>query len=73
MTIRFDPSGDGHCLYTEDIDLREIGPLLIDRATNVEFSEAAQTWEVHDRSGEVLFSDPSRATCLEWERENLTA
>ena len=70
--LRFDPSGKIDGLYTEAIDLRELGPLEVVRATVIEFNPETQEWEVeHAASGEFLFSHPSRETCLGWERENL--
>ena len=37
--ITFNPDGNGHCLYTEVIDLKNIGTLEIKRATNIEFND----------------------------------
>ena len=36
--LTFDPSGNGHALYTELLDLSAIGPLEITRATTIEFT-----------------------------------
>jgi hypothetical protein len=38
------------------------------RATTIEFNNARQMWEVTDNEGEVMYADPSRQTCLEWEQ-----
>ena len=35
MTLIIDPAGQGHCLYTEDLDLRSLGPMHIARALGV--------------------------------------
>ena len=70
-TLRFDPTGTGHCLYTEAIDLAGIGRLHVRRATHVEFNNTRQAWEAHDLTGALLYSSPSRATCLDWERQFL--
>lgn len=72
-TLRFQPDGGRvNCLYTEAIDLRELGKLQLTRATDIRFSEASQQWEVHEAgSNRVLFSNPSRAECLAWEHRNL--
>ncbi len=71
-TLRFDPTGTIDCLYTEAIDLREIGKLRITRATDIRFNTASQEWDVHEYStGKVLFSNPSRTECLTWENQNL--
>ena len=66
----FAPGGEGRCLYTEAIDLAAIGPLRIRRATNIEFNEATQQWEVRDAGGALLHSDPSREACLIWEHRH---
>jgi hypothetical protein len=67
--ISFDQQGEGHCLYTEVIDLPSIGPLHVERATTIEFNEAGQVWEVR-RITKVLFSHRSRAACLAWEHQH---
>lgn len=70
--LRFDPSGRIDGLYTEAIDLRELGRLSVVRATLVEFNSASQEWEVKAAGdGMLLHSHPSRDACLRWEREQL--
>lgn len=71
VNIKFTADGVGECLYTDAIDLREIGILRIRRATSIEFDDTAQAWEVWDPYGRKLFSNPSRQNCLDWEHENL--
>ena len=71
-TIRFDRAGRGHCLYTEAVDLAAIGQLAIRRATHVEFNNSRQAWQVRDLDGSLLYSSPSRAACLDWERQFLS-
>jgi hypothetical protein len=71
-TLRFDPSGQVDCLYTEAIDLRTLGKLEITRATDIRFNEASQQWEVHATdTDQVIFSHTSRNECLVWENQNL--
>jgi hypothetical protein len=71
-TLRFNPGGSIDCLYTEAIDLRALGRLQVFRATDIRFSEKSQQWNVRcAATGKLLYSDPSRETCLQWERENL--
>ena len=69
FTLTFDSSGTGRGLYTEAIDLAAIGALEIHRATTIEFNNARQGWEVRDNGGGILFANPSRSACLEWEHE----
>ena len=71
IAITFTPDGNGHALYTEAIDLREIGPLAIRRATTIEFDNNSQYWRVRDPTGFPLFNSPSRDACLDWERQYL--
>jgi hypothetical protein len=70
-TIRFDQTGQGHCFYTEEVNLATIGQLEVHRATRVEFDNSRQLWQVKDLDGSLLYSSPSRTTCLDWEREFL--
>jgi hypothetical protein len=69
VVIRFDPQGNGHCLYTEAVDLHAIGPLQVARASNIEFNQAEQKWEVRDAERQLLCSSASRAICLAWEHQ----
>jgi hypothetical protein len=45
-TITFAPNGTARCLWAEAVLLQELGQLEIHRATNIEFNNAAQQWEV---------------------------
>ena len=58
-------------LYTEAIDLAAIGPLLIERASTVEFDNPAQVWRVFEPTGRCVHSSPSRQECLRWEEDHL--
>ena len=69
LAIKFDPTGRGHCLYTEVLDLTALGTLDIQRAATIEFHNGRQQWEVRDATGTVLHSDSSRAACLLWEQQ----
>jgi hypothetical protein len=70
-TISFTSDGTAHCLWTDAISLHDLGRLEITRASQIEFNDATQQWEVIDRRGRVRFFAKSRAACLEWEHENL--
>jgi hypothetical protein len=68
--ISFSPQGEGHCLYTEVIDLPSIGSLEIRRASTIEFNNEKQRWEVKSLKGRVFFFSKARTLCLTWEKEN---
>jgi hypothetical protein len=71
-TITFSSDGNGHCLYTESMDLKNIGTLEIQRATNIEFNDKNQCWEVRDaKDNGILYQDASREICIAWEHDNL--
>ncbi len=71
IQISFKPDGTAQCLWTEALPLHELGRLEIHRATNIEFNNADQKWEVIDRKGKVRFFAGSRSACLEWEQINI--
>ena len=70
-TISFNIDGTAQCLWTEALPLHEIGRLEITRASNLEFNNGTQQWEVKDMKGKVRFVAKSRSACLEWEQTNL--
>ena len=71
IQISFHTDGTALCLWTEAVPLHELGRLEIHRATNSEFNNNTQQWEVKDLEGKVRFFARSRSACLEWEQENL--
>ncbi len=68
-TITFNPNGAGSCLYTELIDLQQIGRLEVTRATTIEYNNKSQFWEVKNLKGTVLYFSRSRTACLAWEHQ----
>ena len=72
--ILFDPAGAARCLYSELIDLRQLGHLQVKRATRIEFSADTQQWDVLPAEGAsaALFSSATRRECLAWEQANVT-
>ena len=70
MNLSFDTTGVGTCFYTEAIALNDIGSLEISRASTIEFNATTQEWEVRNLDNQVLYSNPSRQLCLEWEQTN---
>lgn len=73
--ISIESDGTATCLWTEEINLAEIGSLDVRRASNVEFNPESQMWEVRlaDNPEHVAFTAPSRAACIAWEVETLNA
>jgi hypothetical protein len=69
--LKFDTNGHGSCLYSELIDLHSIGSLEVTRATQIEFNNESQFWEVKDPRGTVLYFSRSRTACLAWEHQDL--
>jgi len=67
--LKFDANGNGHCLYTEAIDLSSLGAMEIVRASRIEFNNRSQQWEVRNAENVLLFTDASRQTCLDWEQQ----
>ena len=43
----------------------------ITQASNIEFNNQTQQWEVSDQKGRIRFFARSRSVCLEWEQINL--
>ena len=73
MTLTFTPDGTVEGLYSEELDLRELGLMSVCRATVIRFNEYHQDWRVYTPDGTLLYADRSRNACLEWEKHNLQA
>jgi hypothetical protein len=73
MTIKisFTPDRTALCLWTEALPLHELGRLEIRRASNIEFNNTTQHWEVKDLKNRIRFIARSRSACLEWEQTNM--
>lgn len=73
VILDIDQTGDVHCLWTDDINLFDIGRVTnIRKASNVEFNESEQTWEVLSLKGDVLHQNKNREAAIEWEIENFS-
>jgi hypothetical protein len=70
IVLTFEPVGMVRGLYSELIDLSELGPLQVVRASSLEFNQKKQKWEVKEPNGKTLFSHKSRAVCLAWEHDH---
>ena len=55
--ISIDPNGTVRTLYTDWIDLRDFGPLHVERASNVEWDEKYGGWTVQFSDGTWLCED----------------
>ena len=71
INISFNPDGTAQCLWTEALPLQELGRLEVTRASNLEFNNQTQHWEVKDWRRKTRFIAKSRSACLEWEHQNL--
>lgn len=68
IILEIDSDGNLHGLYTDQIDLFEIGKITnVRKASNVEFNEDLQVWEVISLDGQVLFTHTSREKAIEEE------
>ena len=67
--LTFNSDGTAQGLYTEAIPLHTLGRLSVQRASTIEFDDAAQQWVVRSPEGAELYQSPSRQQCLDWERE----
>lgn len=66
--LEVNEDGDIHCLYTDEIDLFSVGRVVqVRKASNVEFNEAEQVWEVLSLEGEALYRNTNRKKAIEWE------
>jgi len=73
ITLEIDEQGNVHGLYTDAIDLFAIGQVTnVRKASNVEFNESKQVWEVTSLNGIVLFSHKNRETAIDWEIDNFS-
>ena len=70
--LEIDEKGNVYTLYTDEIDLYAIGEVCnVVKASNVEFNQARQEWEVTKvGSSLVLYSNKNRDAAINWEIEN---
>lgn len=64
MILTIDREGTARCLYTEDLDLAELGVQRIDRASEVEPTEAGWTADLLLAGGPILGPFPTRSQAL---------
>lgn len=68
VVLEIDEAGNLYGLYTDEIDLFAVGRVTnVKKASNVEFNESSQIWEVLSLNGKVLHQNSSREKAIEWE------
>ncbi len=68
VVLEIDEQGDIHGLYTDDVDLFAVGRVTnIRKASNIDFNEEGQVWEVLSLEGKVLHTNQNREKAIEWE------
>lgn len=71
MNLLFTPEGTGRCLYTDQVDLRALGTLRIERASTIDFNRQTQEWEVRRNAVlPPLFAHASHDVCRQWEHDH---
>jgi hypothetical protein len=73
VILAFYEDGTARGLFSEQIDLSTIGRLEMARASNVEWNNRWECWQVNDLDGRQLFTAHSREECLKWERSYFEA
>ena len=66
--LRIDPTGNVRCLYSEVLDLADLGTVTIRRASLVEWDESLRAWTVTLPDGTFLagpFMSRSQAVAFE--------
>ncbi len=70
MTLEVTPDGNIRCLYTDEIDLPQLGRLQVSRASHIEYDNRLHKWTVTSaKTGKRLHSSMTRESALEWERQ----
>ena len=73
LVFEIDKEGNMHGLYTDQVDLFSVGRISnVRKASNVEFCEELQKWQVTSLDGKVLYRDTNRENAIEWEIENFS-
>jgi len=68
VTLEINDDGNLSGLYTDKINLFDIGRVTnVRKASNVEFCEQAQQWQVTSIDGKILYNHTNRQQAIEWE------
>lgn len=73
VILEIDEMGNIHCLHTDKIDLFAIGKIVdVRKASNIEFCELKQCWQVTSLDGKILYEHQNRQAAIDWEIENFS-
>ncbi|RLC88992.1 MAG: hypothetical protein DRJ03_00080 [Chloroflexi bacterium] len=68
VVLEIDKEGNMHGLYTDEIDLFSVGRVTdVRKASNVEFNQNEQVWEVSSLGGDILYKNSNRNAAIDWE------
>lgn len=68
MTLEVTSDGNIRCLYSDEIDLSQLGRLQVSRVSHIEFDNYLRKWTVTSaKTGKRLHSATTREDALEWE------
>lgn len=68
IALEITSEGSIQMLHSDDVDLREFGPIEVTRASHVEFSNEHGEWLVTSaKTGLILNAFDTRKEALEWE------
>ena len=63
------PDGTLVAVYSDFIRKLNLGPLKVERASNVEFNDQDQLWEARWPDGSLIVAHSQRDVCLELEKQ----
>lgn len=70
IVMEIDKNGNVFCLYSDEINLFSIGRVVnIRKASNIEFNESKQCWQVISLDGKVLHENRNREKAIDFEIE----
>lgn len=69
-TISIESDGSIQTLWTDKLDLQDLGALSMRRASNIEFCPIGQDWAVFIGDSAIpYYRNRSREACIAWEIE----
>ena len=60
MKLCIDAAGDVNAVYSDRLTKLALGPMRVERASNVEFNHEKQVWEAKTPAGELIASGANR-------------